>query len=105
MENDVDDMEVVGFCCCLQILLDTSKEHIHIHISNVCFRQCGHADIKMKDVLLSLHVVSQISAMLFHKCPRCLPQVVFGHIYHPNVIEGALAGGLNSSKLTNRHGV
>ena len=22
------------------------------------------------------------------------PQVVFGHIYHPNVIEGALAGGL-----------
>ena len=30
---------------------------------------------------------------------RCLPQVVFGHIYHPNVIEGALAGGVK----TNRH--
>jgi len=38
------------------------------------------------------HVVSQISHV-FQQMTRCLPQVVFGHIYHPNVIEGALAGG------------
>lgn len=72
MENDFDDMEVVGFCCLQIHTYWIPAKNVYIHRSNVFFRQGEHADVKIKDVLLSLHVVSQISHVFDKKNRRHL---------------------------------